>query len=373
MIRTLKITLLVARELGPLARDELEALGMQWYTFSSSRSVILSAQGKFLGFGEDRVYESPVDCFEFHIRPDLEFPVLTFLSRKLSLASPGRGSIFSERIRLEAESPASLQNEPEVPEEEASPEVPIFSDLLLISCIVQRGKGNDVARAALHSVAGVPWISYGTGAGLRERLGLVRVTIPAEKEVVNLAVSREDGPGILDTLVREARLNQPGQGFIYSCPVHMGLLNTRLSLDRSRHMASMEQVIQSMDLLRGSSAWRRKAADSLGIKSVSPEVGEELDLTFYCPQGQASELVEAARSAGAVGATIRKIRVAALGDSDRRGVTPAMEAAHLVIRSSLEDSILQALTEGGLFRENVRGYCEFKPVAQSFNYRASRR
>ncbi len=370
----LKVTLNMNKDFSGLVRDTLESLGVLRFTLQSGRMVVLSDRRWPLGLGGDGVYESPLDSFEFFIPLKNSEPLLNTLVALLHLDSPGRGSLFTEKIKLHASDPPALVNEPseKLPQKLGGLESahPLFSDLLLISCIVQRGRGNDVAKAALHSVAGVPWINYGTGAGLRERLGLIRITIPAEKETVNLVVSQEEGVQVISSLIREARLNYPGQGFIYACPIQKGVINTRLSMDRSRHLATMEQIIQTLDLLKGSPTWRRKVSSAEVQPQLFQEEKEpEVDMTFYCIQGNASRLVEAARRAGASGATICKIRQGQKIIPGPKEVMPALEVAHLVIRRSLEEKVLQALETAGLFQGDFPGYCEVKPVSHSFTYR----
>ncbi len=62
-----------------------------------------------------------------------------------------------------------------------------FKELKGITCIVQRGEGDRIAKISLNTGASVPITTHGTGSGVRDKLGLLRITIPPEKELINLA------------------------------------------------------------------------------------------------------------------------------------------------------------------------------------------
>jgi hypothetical protein len=58
---------------------------------------------------------------------------------------------------------------------------PLLGDLSGIGCILPRGLGDPIARIALELGTCVPAITFGIGTGLRDRLGLLRIAIPAER------------------------------------------------------------------------------------------------------------------------------------------------------------------------------------------------
>jgi nitrogen regulatory protein P-II 1 len=54
-------------------------------------------------------------------------------------------------------------------------------DLVVITCIVQRGSADDVMKAANKAGATGATIYFARGTGVRERLGLLGIAIQAEK------------------------------------------------------------------------------------------------------------------------------------------------------------------------------------------------
>jgi len=89
----------------------------------------------------------------------------------------------------------------------------------LITCIVQRGKADDAVKAALQAGAPAATISFARGTGIRERLGLLKIAISPEKEVIEIVVPAEHADAVFDALVEAGKLRTPGMGFIYMTPV----------------------------------------------------------------------------------------------------------------------------------------------------------
>jgi nitrogen regulatory protein P-II 1 len=93
--------------------------------------------------------------------------------------------------------------------------------LELITCVVQRGKADKVAKAALEAGAGGATIFFARGMGLREKLGLLGLAIVPEKEVVLIVSNKAATKTIFDTVVRTARLDVPGMGIAYVTSISM--------------------------------------------------------------------------------------------------------------------------------------------------------
>jgi nitrogen regulatory protein PII len=85
----------------------------------------------------------------------------------------------------------------------------------LITCIVQRGKGDEVWKAAKEAGAGGATIYFARGMGVRERLGILGMAISAEKEVILLVVPEQQTDKIFDAVIKAAKLDTPGMGFAF--------------------------------------------------------------------------------------------------------------------------------------------------------------
>jgi len=91
--------------------------------------------------------------------------------------------------------------------------------LHLITCIVQRGKGDAIAKAAIDAGAGGATLFFARGTGTRQRLGLLGLAIVPEKEVI-LIVCREDiSSSIFNAVKKAGKMELPGMGIAYITPV----------------------------------------------------------------------------------------------------------------------------------------------------------
>ena len=92
-------------------------------------------------------------------------------------------------------------------------------DVSLITCVVQRGLGDSVAKAATEAGAQGATIHFGHGTGVRERLGILGLAVEAEKEIVNILVAEDQVDRIFDRIHVAAQLDTPGMGVMYVTPV----------------------------------------------------------------------------------------------------------------------------------------------------------
>jgi nitrogen regulatory protein P-II 1 len=95
----------------------------------------------------------------------------------------------------------------------------IQDGLELITCVVQRGKADKVAKAALDAGAGGATINFARGMGLREKLGLLGLAIVPEKEMIMILCRKKSTPEIFKAIVKAAKLEVPGMGIAYVSPV----------------------------------------------------------------------------------------------------------------------------------------------------------
>lgn len=66
-----------------------------------------------------------------------------------------------------------------------------LTDAKLITCVLQNGLAEKVLDAAKNCGAQGATVSYARGTGVRDRMGLIGVTIDENKEVVRIIVSAE--------------------------------------------------------------------------------------------------------------------------------------------------------------------------------------
>jgi nitrogen regulatory protein PII len=94
-----------------------------------------------------------------------------------------------------------------------------LTDVCLITCVVEHGKGEEIVKAARGAGAGGALIHSTQGVGVRERFGLLGIAIDTEKEVVEMMVGTEQAEMIANLIYATAGLDRPGAGFIYLTPL----------------------------------------------------------------------------------------------------------------------------------------------------------
>ena len=87
--------------------------------------------------------------------------------------------------------------------------------LNLITCVVQRGRADEVVKEALAAGAQGATMFYGRGTGVRERLGILAQFIVPEKEIVLIVTKAEQTEQVFERVVEFGRLREKGQGLAY--------------------------------------------------------------------------------------------------------------------------------------------------------------
>ncbi len=85
----------------------------------------------------------------------------------------------------------------------------------VITCIVQRGKGEKVVKGAIAAGAQGATVFYARGTGVRQKLGLLGGLITPEKEVVIVVTQEDKADGIFKAMVLAGELEKPGKGFAF--------------------------------------------------------------------------------------------------------------------------------------------------------------
>ena len=81
--------------------------------------------------------------------------------------------------------------------------------------MIQKDLAEPVLEAAKNAGAQGATISYAQGTGVRERMGLLGVTIDAQKEVIRIIVSREQSELVFETMYLAGNLDVPGKGIMF--------------------------------------------------------------------------------------------------------------------------------------------------------------
>ncbi len=368
--RAIRVTAVLHRELAPEVTSAMEESGLGRYHTAAGRWILLRERRAFLGLSVDpKVVDHPVDILSLLVSPELELGALELITRSGGLSDQGRGSVFSEEVVIHRghDLCGEIASGPG-----GSGKGRLQRELTGICCIVQRGQGDAVARVALDTGTCVPAVTFGYGTGIRDKLGLLRITVPAEKEVIRLAASSYDAEALMNLMIQAGKLDQPGKGFIYLHPIRWGQINMKVMQGMARHAASMEQIIVAIDEIKGESSWRARGG-SPGIHALSRKnyLHDLASLTYTCNEGRAETLLKAAMDAGAPGATMTRMRHVAPQDSDYKRVSPAREVCDIVLARSQVDEVVGAMERQGALGEAAHGQFILGTVPKAYTYTGS--
>ena len=70
-------------------------------------------------------------------------------------------------------------------------DITYLTDVFLITCVVESGLADKIIEAATNVGAQGATINYARGTGIRNRMGLLGVTIDEQKEIIRIIVSKE--------------------------------------------------------------------------------------------------------------------------------------------------------------------------------------
>lgn len=357
------------RGLTPSIMEVLKSIGIDNLQIANARTIKLTKRKGRFGIGSEMaLIEDPGDIISFLVPPEQEQAALNPIADIGGMKTPGRAMVYSETVQLLKAHDLCQENSvnSDVGEKPAG----LRAKLTGICCIVQRGKGNEVARVALDTGTCVPGISFGHGTGVRDKLGLLRITVPAEKEIINLVTSSHDAEAVMDMMIDVGKLDQPGKGFIYLHPIADGIANMKVTLGMSRQAASMEQIIAAVDKLKGNASWRRRTStDNVGNSKRKRVFLENLtNLIFTCNEGRGEELVKAAMNVGAAGATIVKLRHHHTSDSELSTISPAREECNMIVGETQVPDIVDAIEKAGGFDDNTHGHVLIHPIPKACTY-----
>lgn len=363
-----RITAHVHKTISKEVLAALKEAGVQDVRIYSARSLVMEAKKGLLSmFRWNDLSQDPLQSFFFLVKPDMEDAIARLIIDKGHLYFPGRGSLIIEEIMvIEGHAPSRV-NEIQ-PFETGSPSVYLHAGTG-ICCIVKRGEGDTVARIPLDMGTCVPAIHFGTGTGVRDKMGLLRITIPAEKEIVYVLAPSHETDDIMEMMIEAGRLDQPGSGFIYTFPVKKGLANIRVRRGEQRHAASIEQIVTAIDHIKGNAEWRRRrSVEQKRSARKRRFIRNLMDLTLLCDAGTAAELVETAMDAGAGGATMFSLNRIFTSESPLSEVSPVRDACSMGIPEEKTEAVINALEEAGAFTERCHGEIHLRQSLRAFTY-----
>ncbi len=197
----------------------------------------------------------------------------------------------------------------------------VNDNLSIIHCVVGRQYSDKIARAAINTGSHGPIAHYAEGRGLRHRLGWLRITKEAEKDVLMVIADQSDVDDVFDAMAKAGQLHLPGRGFMYRLPINSGMFNLPSRVSHRHYSANLQQMIHAIDHLAGHKHWRDQAgintygnAKSTRSGTTTPELGSIHDqacVSGIINRDNLHELQDLMLDAGAPGLNINHARLIA--------------------------------------------------------------
>ncbi|MDR1840265.1 MAG: hypothetical protein LBQ93_11870 [Treponema sp.] len=328
----------------------LTDLGLPEVFIQPAKQMSLSDNQGFLGLRPTTsLAENRAFIYRITVPSEYEAGMVHRIAETTDLKMGGRGCMFAKNVNINRGAPLAFDTEKLDRLCGRSSETPA-DDHVLACCTVPRGGADALARAVLDLGICVPIIFFGEGMGLRDKLGLMRITIPVEKEIIWFIAPRSDEELVEKTIIPRARLDIPGRGFLYKCYIRSPVVNLRIRQGKRVHAATMEQVIAALDDVQGSRDWRR-----LGSKPKESEDGEKKTVSFrglfFIGDEKEVELFRrTAMDNGARGATFNSVEKRSYSNTNDRAMeSNSRQLCDIIASQAVEDRIKEAITKIGLF------------------------
>lgn len=357
-----EVTCCIHHQLYEPVLEQLRSLGVHSVLHEGGRTVRLRRRRR----GE-QTYDQPAEVLRFVVAPKTVVSVFEQLYQAVGMSVRGRGSFHAQQCTEHIL--ASTAHIPMIGglNEHTLPDTPpVATKLALITCVLStKGSAERVAELALEMGTGVPLVTLGTGTGMRDRLGLLRITVPPEKELVQVVVPLADTEVVIRQIVEEGRLDGPGKGFVFSTPVQEGVLDTLIRSGTQQHAASMEQVVAALDRLNQGTDWRRRfTTDHAG---TAPIMKRLVHIAFVCAEERSQNFIEAAQHAGATGATSARVERIVL--SEERARDSARERCTLTVSAADAPDVLEAMLGVAVQEPQWLDSLQSMPVPVAYSYR----
>ncbi|MEM1294880.1 MAG: P-II family nitrogen regulator [Verrucomicrobiota bacterium] len=245
--------------------------------------------------------------------------------------------------------------------ESVSFDIKFRKELIALVLITEKDNADAVAKAAIKAGAPGPTISYVRGYGLRDRLGLLRITKTHDKELVTAVVDRCDVEAVFQAMAEAGKIDQPGRGIIYQVPISKGLTNLASVFNAQKHSASIQQIVRAIDEIQGGTDWR---ANQLLIHDPNARefrqntrgvVNDRVVLNVNSRRKDTDELLQTALQFGVPGASVSNWRFAeAEAEQTSGGLRINREIGNLSMILPLENAkrlqthLMETIVERGI-------------------------
>lgn len=298
----IKISLIIDLALYEEAKEVFTQLQAPYMLSQTARTSMLAKPAFW--HREAKTKDSQSIILECYIPHELELFYMQTLIDELALLIPGRGSISSQPVTYYTAQYYHPQIETTALKKH-SVEQALSTEMRAITLICARDEADTFCKNLLSNGYPSPIVYYAMGVGTRSHIGLLRITIPPEKEILTIPIYYKDAASVIELLANRARLDLPGKGFLFSYPLHYAKVNTKTHFDDPSRLASIEQLISAIDTLQGGVEWRRKNINS-SSSALSRKESRLLNLTFIGARDISDFITQIAFDLGGRGATMTR-------------------------------------------------------------------
>lgn len=346
--RVSRITCVINQLLVDKVLSYLKNLGVDVY-IESGRTIREQIKPRPFGLSGkiSKLDNTPVSIIRFAVPRESSKVVVENIVELADLNTPGRGSIFSQDLMEFSKEPPIIDSSQlkEIGEAKRQ-DIHFLDKLSYIICVLSiPGSAESLAKIALDLGICVPLVTSGTGNDIRDQLGLIRITISPEKEIVHLIMPEQDTNNVIRLLAEEAKLDKPGRGFIYQTPVSFGLIDTRMKVGGQNHAASIEQIVAAIDSIKGNTNWRKRLDTSEATntnKSFLPQ--DNCEISIISDEDRIDELREACLKVGAMGAITTRI-IPQIIHKENEEISNTLIRSAVNIPAQMADSIVDTLLQ----------------------------
>ena len=139
--------------------------------------------------------------FELLVPENLAQVIMDGISFAAGLHKGKRGAVFYSQCSHAVFMQPNGFPDTLTPEKISDTEINYKNQLTAIYCIIQKGMAEKVATAAIQAGSSEPTIVYGqVEGGLRDKIGLLRIAISPEKELIRVIVDHYDAEPVFEAM-----------------------------------------------------------------------------------------------------------------------------------------------------------------------------
>lgn len=350
--RVSRITCFVNQLISQPISDFLFKLGVISY-IENGRSLRNLIQPRKWGLSGEIIslQSTLVNIFRFTVPRENALDIIKALINLGQLHLPGRGTIFSQDLMEFCHEPPAIDTNFLSKANTDIGEAILLDKLDYVTGVLSMpGSGEYIAKEALELGICVPFITLGTGNDMRDQLGLIRITISPQKELVHMIIPEHDSQSTIKLLVEHGKLDKPGRGYIYQTPVSIGMLDTRIRIGSRDTAASLEQIIAAIDQLKGSATWRKRLNTEEETRKINSSMmpQDNCEVSIISEEDRIDILREVCMEVGALGATTSRVTPRYFKEE----VVSDMIRSAISVPANMIDNIVDKLLDASTIKEN---------------------